>query len=79
MSATTFSAKSSPHLIGIPSPRQPLIANVNPSRKDLRQTYRAAIAPEMLACLEELNHHDIALYAIAGDLFDQQWARFCNR
>ena len=63
-------------LIGVPPPRQSLIANVNPSRNDLRQTYRAAIAPEMLAYLEEINHYDLALYAVAVDLFEQKWVHF---
>jgi hypothetical protein len=66
------------NLIGVTPPPQPLIANVNPSRNDLRQTYRASIAPEMLAYLEEINHYDLALYEIAVDLFEQQWAHFCN-
>ena len=66
-------------LIGVPPPRQPLTANVNPSRNDLHQTYRAAIAPDMLAHLEAINHYDLALYEIACDLFGQQWARFCKK
>lgn len=65
-------------LIGVPPPRQSLIANVNPSRNDLRQTYRAAIAPEMLAYLEEINHYDLALYAVAVDLFEQKWVHFAR-
>jgi hypothetical protein len=32
----------------------------------------------MLAYLEEINHYDLALYEIAVDLFEQQWAHSCN-
>lgn len=66
------------HLVGVPPPRRAPIANVNPSRDEPRRTYRAAIPPAMLAYLEEINHDDLALYAMAVDLFEQQWAQFCD-
>jgi hypothetical protein len=66
-------------LLGVPAPAVPPQANVNPNRRDARQSYRDALKPSTLARLEQLNQQDFELYAVAQDLFEQQWARFQKR
>lgn len=66
-------------LIGAPPPARRLAANINPQRHDFNQLYRSTLHPEALAKLEQINRYDFELYAIARDLFEAQWARFCTR
>jgi len=66
-------------LLGVPPPARPPTANVNPTRRRAEQSYRSALSPVTLALLERINRYDFELYAIARDMFEEQWARFQKR
>ncbi len=53
-----------------------LKANVNPLRQGAAMRYRDRLEPDVLAGLEEINSYDLALYAYAADLFEEQWSRY---
>jgi hypothetical protein len=66
-------------MLGVSAPAAPPQANVNPERRDARQRYRDSLTPATLERLNEINKQDFELYAVAEDLFEQQWARFQKR
>jgi hypothetical protein len=66
-------------LLCIPPPEELPVANVNPRRSHRENKYRDALPQDTLARLEEHNRHDFELYALAQELFEQQWARFNAR
>jgi len=66
-------------LLGIPSPAIPPHANVNPKRLAARGRYVDELSPSAMERIVEHDRFDLELYALAVDLFEQQWAAFRAR
>lgn len=66
-------------LLGLPPPAELPYINVNPQRSGPAMCYRDSLSPAARARLEELNRHDLELYAEASERFEQQWARYQSR